>query len=297
MADQQQQIPNAPFPAPPPFWKHFTAENVARLKDHKASVGKGGEQTAIPSELAYLEPPPPPQDNYSIFGEEQTVRHNTHLPFFPFLPSVSNTHDHLLDHPTNPSNNDQKISFNLPELSSLGITQLYPPSSSSTSSRTQSQPLQLQHQHQNYLLLLLRSLHVNFGELTTILARNPAVKDEKLETIKNLFQNAHWLINMYRPHQARETLIALMEDQIEEGRREMEECDRVSGKVETALREIAERSKAGRGVAADPAAAATAAGAATTAHMTDKEQERDRLWKMMSEIEIDVDTNMDMRTD
>lgn len=77
---QQQQIPNAPFPAPPPFWKHFTSENISRLKALKESDTKPED---IPLELNYLEPPQPPTESYTIFGEEQKVT-LAHLP----LPSL-----------------------------------------------------------------------------------------------------------------------------------------------------------------------------------------------------------------
>ncbi|KAF7508662.1 hypothetical protein GJ744_009054 [Endocarpon pusillum] len=75
MANQQQQIPNAPFPAPPPFWKHFTTENLSRLKALKES---NTQPEDIPLELSYLEPPTPPSENYTIFGEEQSL--STSLP-------------------------------------------------------------------------------------------------------------------------------------------------------------------------------------------------------------------------
>jgi MED7 protein len=43
---------------------------------------------------------------------------------------------------------------------------------------------------------------------------------------------------MYRPHQARESLIAFMEAQLDEARREMEMCDRVKARAEGALVEV-----------------------------------------------------------
>lgn len=85
MADQQQQIPNAPFPAPPPFWKQFTSENLSRLK---ALKDQGKKPEDIPLELTYLEPPPPPAQTYTIFGEEQTVRTSSLTQFLNYSPNV-----------------------------------------------------------------------------------------------------------------------------------------------------------------------------------------------------------------
>ena len=75
MADQQRPLPNAPFPAPPPFWKHFTTENIAKLKAiDDAPEDSEHSKPILPLELQYLRPPSPPVENYTIFGENQTVR-------------------------------------------------------------------------------------------------------------------------------------------------------------------------------------------------------------------------------
>ena len=74
MADQQRPLPNAPFPAPPPFWKHFTSENIAKLKAiDDAPEDSEHSKNILPLELQYLRPPSPPAENYTIFGENQTV--------------------------------------------------------------------------------------------------------------------------------------------------------------------------------------------------------------------------------
>src|SRR6266480_3428256 len=77
------------FPPPPPFYKHFTAKNLDRLKKLQESAQAEGddiEQEAtdsgltkqqifdLPSELRYLIPPEVPADGkYRSFGEWQDV--------------------------------------------------------------------------------------------------------------------------------------------------------------------------------------------------------------------------------
>lgn len=120
----------------------------------------------------------------------------------------------------------------LPQLSavipSLGDEQLFP--SGSSPGRTID--------HAYYLSKITKSILLNFLELSTVLSASPSYATTKLVDIKRLFLNAHHLINLYRPHQARETLILLMEKQLEEGRRELEECDSVREKVEKTLQNI-----------------------------------------------------------
>jgi mediator of RNA polymerase II transcription subunit 7 len=69
-------------PLPPPFYKHFTAQNLERLKhiqEAAAADSQGdGEATTsnildLPPELRYLVPPEPPTDIYRSFGEIKHV--------------------------------------------------------------------------------------------------------------------------------------------------------------------------------------------------------------------------------
>lgn len=86
MADAQRAL-TAAFPPPPPFWKHFTTDNIEKLeKIKKESAGSktspGKKWTAsdlraldVPHELRYLIPPEAPTEGtYSVFGELQNVR-------------------------------------------------------------------------------------------------------------------------------------------------------------------------------------------------------------------------------
>ena len=85
----QGNAPQASFPAPPPFYKHFTKENRNRLRDLRAKaeedanrpldVAREAEGASLPladlpPELRYLIPPAPPQDGiYLSFGESFNV--------------------------------------------------------------------------------------------------------------------------------------------------------------------------------------------------------------------------------
>lgn len=78
----------APFPPPPPFYKHFTPVNIVRIKELRAAQeAKDGASTKsteakllptripdLPSELLFLQPPLPPTDEiYTMFGTRFTV--------------------------------------------------------------------------------------------------------------------------------------------------------------------------------------------------------------------------------
>lgn len=59
----------------------------------------------------------------------------------------------------------------------------------------------------------------------------------KVQDIRTILINMHHLINEYRPHQARETLIMMMEEQIEQMDKEIEDSRKARERVEEVLRE------------------------------------------------------------
>jgi len=67
------------------------------------------------------------------------------------------------------------------------------------------------------------------------LAVEPEGYGRKLEDLRTLFINMHHLINEYRPHQARESLILMMEAQIERCRAEVRGIGEVKARVEGIL--------------------------------------------------------------
>jgi mediator of RNA polymerase II transcription subunit 7 len=59
-----------------------------------------------------------------------------------------------------------------------------------------------------------------------------------LEDLRNLFINAHHLLNLYRPHQARESLVLMMEEQLDRTREEIEKIDRTKELIENLLERL-----------------------------------------------------------
>lgn len=101
----------------------------------------------------------------------------------------------------------------LPSLEEQNIQQLYSPPGTPTSTR----------KHTDRALILKRlakSLLLNFLELVGIMSINPELYHEKVMDLRTLFINFHHLLNEYRPHQARESLILMMQDQLEKTRAE-----------------------------------------------------------------------------
>lgn len=195
MADQDQpqplQLPEAPFPAPPPFWRHFTVANEEKLKQYETSETNEGK-TSLPLPLAYLRPPPPPPssaETYKTFGQSQVLD--------PTQPS-SLPLDQLLFDPDDP---DLDHAFLLRKLN--------------------------------------KSILLNFLELTSTLSLDPLQHAEKMDDLRRLFLNVHIVINVYRPHQARESTKDLLQGILEDGQREIDECDAIKGRIQAFLDQVA----------------------------------------------------------
>ncbi|KAI9873281.1 MAG: Mediator of RNA polymerase II transcription subunit 7 [Pleopsidium flavum] len=179
MTDQQQPgAISAAFPAPPPFYKHFTSQNLARLKELQQQAEPNTTATEstnspshlldLPPELRFLIPPEPPSLGiYKSFGDQYNA----------------------------------KWTFD----------------------------------HAHHLRTLSKSLLLNFLELIGTLSINPEQYGRKIEDLRTVFVNMHHLINEYRPHQARETLIGMMEEQVERCRGEVRGVREMREKVEGIL--------------------------------------------------------------
>ncbi|KAL8924920.1 MAG: hypothetical protein Q9208_003803 [Pyrenodesmia sp. 3 TL-2023] len=92
------------------------------------------------------------------------------------------------------------------------------------------------------LVQTTRQLLLAFLSLTHSLATDPDTWAPKWDEMKALFSEAHAIVNEYRPHQARETLIHMIEEQIERCRTETKACKAACGKVREVLQKV-ERSE------------------------------------------------------
>lgn len=260
MAEEQAvNLLSAVFPPPPPFYQYFTPDNLAALaaaRDGDANssnvsqqgVDRSGARLTLPasSGLRYLVPPEPPSGAYRSFG---------------------GVYD---------------INAPLPNLREMGIEQLYatPPASPSTqpqeaphgSVKGASPPLDRSRE----LTILARSLLLNFLELASLLANDPGSAAAKLDELRTLFLNAHHLVNEYRPYQAREALIALLEERVRRGREEVEGVQVMADKVGALFKSMGEDIEEG----ADQVGQHTdKSGAETSTQLND-------VWRVLDEIEV-----------
>jgi len=147
------------------------------------------------------------------------------------LPADSPLH-YLVPPPLPPSGNYWSFSEHWqtpevhPTLESHGIPRLYSSSASTPTSRV----LELRR--------LSKSLLLSFLELVGLLSVNPEQYADKTADIQTMLFNIHHLINQYRPHQARETLCLMMEEQLDKVRKETEGNRRAVANVDAALKEV-----------------------------------------------------------
>lgn len=196
-SDQSNEI-TALYPPPPPYMKFFTEANLEKLPEYqKIKNGDVAHDHSVTDEIAceldFLIPPRIPETGqYRAFGSIWQIKDE------------------------------------LPDLKSLGMTQLY-----SKPSTTKNYQYKIQE-----LRKLLKSLLLNFLELIGVLSVNPESFPEKLEHIRTILVNIHHLLNEYRPHQSRESLIMLLEEQLEYKKKEIQHIEQICEEVRERLKSM-----------------------------------------------------------
>lgn len=113
----------------------------------------------------------------------------------------------------------------LPSLKTLGWRQLY---SDDDETITSSQKIDELHK-------LLDSLLLNFLELVGSVSVEPAKFYVKIEDLKLILINMNHLLNTYRPHQTRESLIMLLKKQIEAKRADIDAINSTTADVKAKI--------------------------------------------------------------
>ncbi|KAI0836286.1 MED7-domain-containing protein [Hypoxylon sp. FL0890] len=186
MEEEQPQQVSSTWPPPPPFWRDFTPENLARIDElRKQEAERQGIEDASKVRLE---------------GLPRELR-NLQPPLEP------------ADGVWRVFGDTYRLNDELPRLEESNIRRLFPnPEERDRDGKHFDRALILKR--------LAKSLLLNFLELVGLLAINPEAAEEKTNDIRDLFINFHHLINEYRPHQARESLISMMQAQLDRTRGE-----------------------------------------------------------------------------
>ncbi|KAI3738580.1 hypothetical protein L2E82_28617 [Cichorium intybus] len=111
----------------------------------------------------------------------------------------------------------------LPSLEDQGVRQLYPKGSNVDFKKE--------------LRSLNRELQLHILELADVLIERPSQYARRVEDISLIFKNLHHLLNSLRPHQARATLIHILELQIQRRKQAVEDIKRRREEAQRLLKE------------------------------------------------------------
>ncbi|KAK9324350.1 MED7 protein-domain-containing protein [Lipomyces orientalis] len=195
MDDQSAALASA-FPPPPGFYHAYTAEATRALGNAALA-----QSEPLPPHLARLVPPPPPDAGTGPDDPPCTYRSLGH---------IWSTKD------------------SLPTLSALGIPELFSNASSDEAGADPSYRV-------SELKQLTKSLLIKYLELVGVMGISPEQFPDRVEDIRIILINMHHLLNEYRPHQARESLIIMMEEQLERKQAQIETAKRACEHIESVL--------------------------------------------------------------
>ncbi|CAM1505752.1 Fc.00g113890.m01.CDS01 [Cosmosporella sp. VM-42] len=186
MAEQQEpQSLASTYPNPPPFWKEFTADKVAMIEELRtAHIEQHG------GEVLTARVPDVPEELVNLQPPSEPVEGRWRV-----------------------FGDQYMLDDKLPSLEDQGITNL--------PSTTPSDSKEVKHLDRAFeLKRLAKSLLLNFLELSGTLSRNPSHAEGKVQDLRTIFINFHHILNEYRPHQARESAIAMMQEHLDRTRTE-----------------------------------------------------------------------------
>ncbi|OIW25454.1 MED7-domain-containing protein [Coniochaeta ligniaria NRRL 30616] len=172
------------FPDPPPFWRDFTTDKIDRMESLRSRYA---DQTGLDISTI-IRVPDVPDDLTNLQPPAEPADGKWRL----FGEQLT-------------------LNDKLQSLEAAGIERLVP----------SEDDLDGKHVDRAFVLKrLAKSLLLNFLELMGVMGIAPEQGHEKVQDIRTLLLNFHHILNEYRPHQAREQLIALMQDQLDAKRAE-----------------------------------------------------------------------------
>ncbi|KAM0279729.1 hypothetical protein ACHAQH_004420 [Verticillium albo-atrum] len=185
--DQQgQKAHSSAFPNPPLFWKDFTPENIARMEELRTARA---EETRIALKQLPVRTPGIPD-------------------------SLIN-----LQPPAEPSTGTWRVlggqyslGDKLPSLEEVSIKRLAAAHNDERDGKHLDRAFELKR--------MAKSLLLNFLELVGVMSITPEDSATKVDDLRTLLMNFHHVLNEYRPHQARESGIALMQSHLDRTRAE-----------------------------------------------------------------------------
>lgn len=201
MSETGDDLISSLYPPPPPYYKFFTEANLEKLSEWNstnAEVATDGEKDDVKQQPNKR---PPGKLKFLVPPEKPE---GTHYRGF---------------------GNFWSFEDKLPSLKELGWQQLYKDDDEEITSKTKIQEL-----HK-----LMHSLLLNFLELVGVVSIEPQQFHYKIEDLKLILININHILNTYRPHQSRESLIMLLKKQIEKKRNEIKEIDEVSKEVKSKI--------------------------------------------------------------
>lgn len=191
------------YPPPPPYFKFFTQENLNKVDSWKKEQDQEESSPEDPRKV-------PEGELQFLIPPEQPS--GTHYRGYGNLWSFEDK---------------------LPSLKEAGWTQLYKEEDELITSQTKIEEL-----HK-----LMDSLLLNFLELIGSMSVDPSKFHYKIEDLKLLLININHILNTYRPHQTRESLIMLLKKQIDKKNNEINEIDKVSTSINEKIQKLTKNVK------------------------------------------------------
>ncbi|KAL9476184.1 hypothetical protein ACSS6W_006025 [Trichoderma asperelloides] len=189
MADQQEPHSLAStFPNPPDFWKAFTPDRLARIEELRRAHATDEDEDDEGADAVRI--PNLPEDLVALQPPPEPADGRWRV-----------------------FGDQYMLDDKLPTLEEQGIDNL--PAAGSSDAKD------AKHYDRAFeLKRLAKSLLLNFLELTGVMARSPADAEAKIKDLRTIFINIHHILNEYRPHQARESAIEMMQDHLDRTRTE-----------------------------------------------------------------------------